>query len=204
MSTVQAPAPGFAEPVTATQACFRGVLWALSHPGRAAELPTTEDARPPRLAAATAALLLTLLDAETTVRLHGSLRDASVLAWLRFHTGTREAATDEGAPFVAVRADQLNAALWSTLPLGSDEAPQDGCTLIVELPLSVDAPLQRLSLRGPGVPGERLLEVAGVPAAFWTHRVALQREFPRGFDMLLARGRDVIAIPRSARVEMLT
>jgi alpha-D-ribose 1-methylphosphonate 5-triphosphate synthase subunit PhnH len=202
MSAIAALAPGFAEPGAAAQACFRGVLWALSHPGRAAELPTTQDARPPRLAAATAALLLTLLDAETAVRLHGALHDASVLAWLRFHTGTREAKGDEAAPFTVARADQLSVALCGALPLGSDEAPQDGGTLIVELPVSSAAPTQRLLLRGPGVQGERLLDVAGVPAAFWQHRVALQTQFPRGFDLLLARERDVIAIPRSTRVEM--
>jgi alpha-D-ribose 1-methylphosphonate 5-triphosphate synthase subunit PhnH len=202
VTTIDALAPGFAEPVTAAQACFRGVLWALSHPGRAVALPATEDAGPARLSAATAALLLTLLDAETTVRLHGSLHDASVLAWLRFHTGTRAAGADEAAPFTVSRADQLTVALWSGLPLGSDEAPQDGGTLIVELPAPTDAPLQRLSLRGPGVPGERLLDVAGLPPTFWQHRVALQGQFPRGFDLLLARERNVIAIPRSTRVGM--
>jgi alpha-D-ribose 1-methylphosphonate 5-triphosphate synthase subunit PhnH len=204
MSVVsEALAPGFADPVTATQACFRSVLWAMSHPGRAVELPTTQDARPPRLAAATAALLLTLLDAEVAVRLHGPLHHASVLAWLRFHTGTREARMDERAAFTVARADQLSVALWSGLPLGSDDAPQDGGTLLVEMPASTSASTQRLSLRGPGVPGERLIDVAGVPSSFWDFRIALQSEFPRGFDLLLARGRDLIAIPRSTSLALL-
>jgi alpha-D-ribose 1-methylphosphonate 5-triphosphate synthase subunit PhnH len=207
VSPVAALAPGFAEPGMAAQACFRGVLRALSHPGRAEELPATQDAGPPRLAAATVALLLTLLDADTAVRLHGALHDASVLAWLRFHTGTREAKADEAVPFTVARADQLNAALWSGLPLGSDEAPQDGGTLIVELPASTEtfraAPLHRLALRGPGVPGERLIDVAGVPRAFWAWRVSLRPQFPRGFDLLLVRAREVIAIPRSTHVEVM-
>ena len=205
---LEALAPAFAEPVTAMQACFRGVLQAMAHPGRVVELPTTQDAGPPLLAPATAALLLTLLDAETTLRLHGTLHRASVQAWLRFHTGTRAAAPGEGAPFTVVRADELDAALWASLPLGSDDVPQDGGTLIVERPLSTDAPghdakVHRLSLRGPGVLGERLIDVAGVPAAFWGYRIALQPQFPRGFDLLLVHGREVIAIPRSSHVAVV-
>jgi alpha-D-ribose 1-methylphosphonate 5-triphosphate synthase subunit PhnH len=196
-------APGFADPVIDAQASFRAVLQAMSHPGRAVELPGMQEAAP-RLQPGTAALLLTLLDAETPLRLHGALHGEAVLAWLRFHTGTRAAAPGAGAPFTAARAGDLNAALWSSLPLGSDEVPHDGGTLIVELPASTDtfraAPLHRLALRGPGVPGERLIDVAGVPSAFWDHRVALQPQFPRGFDLLLVRAREVIAIPRSTHV----
>jgi alpha-D-ribose 1-methylphosphonate 5-triphosphate synthase subunit PhnH len=204
MSAVaEALAPGFADPVIDAQACFRAVLHAMSHPGRAVELPRTQEAAP-RLQPAVAALLLTLLDAETAVRLHGALHADAVLAWLRFHTGTRAAAFGEGAPFTVARAGDLNAALWSALPLGSDEVPHDGGTLIVELPASTvtfrAAPLQRLALRGPGVPGERLIDVAGVPSAFWAWRVSLQAQFPRGIDLLLVRGREVIALPRSTHI----
>jgi alpha-D-ribose 1-methylphosphonate 5-triphosphate synthase subunit PhnH len=205
-AVIESLAPGFADPVIEAQACFRAVLQGMSYPGRAVELPGTQDAAP-RLQPATAALLLTLLDAETSVRLHGALHGEAVLAWLRFHTGTRAAAPGEGAPFTAARAGDLSAALWSALPLGSDEVPHDGGTLIVELPASTDtfraAPLHRLALRGPGVPGERLIDVAGVPAAFWAWRVALQPQFPRGFDLLLVRAREVIAIPRSTHVTLV-
>ena len=65
------------------------------------------------------------------------------------------------------------------------------------------ADANRLSLRGPGVPGERLIDVAGVPSSVWVFRIALQSEFPRGFDLLLARGRDLIAIPRSTSLALL-
>lgn len=191
-------APGFAEPVSAAQACFRVALQAMSFPGRAVALPALAQAGPARLAPATAALLLTLLDAETAVRLHGALHGTAVLAWLRFHTGTRAALPAEAAPFTVARAGDLNAALWTSLPLGSDEAPHDGATLIVELPDT--GTHHRLTLRGPGVPGERSLELAGVPGAFWQHRIALQAQFPRGFDLLLVRGHHVIAIPRSTHI----
>jgi alpha-D-ribose 1-methylphosphonate 5-triphosphate synthase subunit PhnH len=205
-AVVEALGPGFADPVTDAQACFRAVLQAMSHPGHAVELSATQDAAP-RLQPATAALLLTLLDADTSVRLHGALHGEAVLAWLRFHTGTRAAAPGDGAPFTAARAGDLNAALWSSLPLGSDEGPHDGGTLIVEVPASTDtfraAPPHRLALRGPGVPGERLIDVAGVPSAFWAWRVALQPQFPRGFDLLLVRAREVIAIPRSTQIEVM-
>jgi alpha-D-ribose 1-methylphosphonate 5-triphosphate synthase subunit PhnH len=53
------------------------------------------------------------------------------------------------------------------------------------------------------VPGERLLDVAGVPLAFWKHRMALQALFPRGIDVLLARGRELIGIPRSGVITLV-
>lgn len=198
-------APGFDDPVIGTQACFRGVLQAMSHPGRVVELPATQQPRPPALAAASAALLLTLLDAETTVSLVGSLNTVPVWTWLRFHTGTRAPRTGEEARFTVVRAGELEASLWRALPLGSDDAPQDGATLIVEVPLWTDTaatagPVHRLQLQGPGVVGQRALDVVAVPSAFWAHRIALQTQFPRGFDLLLVRGRELFALPRSTRI----
>lgn len=203
---LEALAPGFAEPVLATQACFRAVLRALSHPAQAVEMPAAIDAlqRGP-LAPAAAALLLTLLDADTPVHLHGALNDSRFVTWLRFHTGTRIAARNL-APFSVARADELDATLWTTLPLGTDDAPQDGATLVIEVPSRIGAPSEashRLSLRGPGVPSERLLDVADVPLAFWQHRIALQAQFPRGIDVLLARGRELIGIPRSSVVTLV-
>jgi alpha-D-ribose 1-methylphosphonate 5-triphosphate synthase subunit PhnH len=210
-------------PVAGTQGCFRAALEALSRPGRIVALPAAATAglRVPATRAhdgtadvpmteATAALLLTLIDAECAVRLHGAFDHDAMHAWLRFHTGARVALPGQPAAFTVSRAADLRAAQWEALDLGSDEAPQRGGTLIVEAPrlaapqeelvVPTAAPLIQLQLRGPGIETEQALAVGGLPEAFWRHRIALEPQFPRGFELLLTRGRWLAAIPRSTRI----
>ena len=135
-----------------------------------------------------------------------------MLAWLRFHTGARAALPGEPAAFTVVRAADARAAQWEALDLGSDEAPQRGGTLVVEVPrlaAIADEPwlpnptaLMRLRLRGPGIESEHTISVGGLPESFWRHRMALETRFPQGFELLLTRGRWLAGIPRSTRVTL--
>ena len=212
---------GLRDAVHGTQACFRTALQALSNPGRLCALPWVATAglqvpaacegRAP-MAEGTAALLLTLLDAECTLRLHGSLASDTAHAWLRFHTGVRPALPGENAAFTVVRAAEVASSQWQAIDLGSDEAPQRGGTLIVEVPALADAdnphrivatsPRTTLRLRGPGIEDERQLTVSHVPASFWHYRIALSPRFPQGFELFLASGRWLAALPRSTRVAL--
>ena len=116
------------------------------------------------------------------------------------------------------------AGAWSGLRRGSDEAPQGGSTLIVEVPaLEATAPLSqpsgprcdlqtvfqsdwrsslRLSLRGPGIETAQRLSVGGLSADFWRARIAAQADFPRGVDLLLCCGERIAAVPRSTCIEL--
>ncbi len=201
---------GFADPVHGAQQTFRALLAAMSEPGTLRALPVAAvdglapsdaELRPP-MKLALAATLLTLLDADTPVHLAGSLGSADAAAWLRFHTGAR--AVPGVAAMTAALARDVDAALWRALPLGSDEAPQSGATLFVEVDALSDRPLPggaALKLRGAGIESARDLAVAGLPAAFWQWRIALQPELPRGVDLVLACGERLAAIPRSTRIE---
>jgi alpha-D-ribose 1-methylphosphonate 5-triphosphate synthase subunit PhnH len=201
---------GFAEPVHGAQQTFRVLLGAMSEPGRLHTLHdaaldglATADAelRPP-FALALAATLLTLLDADTPVHLAGVLCAEEARAWLRFHTGAR--ATAEVAAMTAALARDVDAALCDALDLGTDDAPQAGATLFVEVDALSDRPLAgalALKLRGPGIERWRDLAVRGLPAAFWQWRIALQPELPRGIDIVLTCGDRLAAIPRSTRIE---
>jgi alpha-D-ribose 1-methylphosphonate 5-triphosphate synthase subunit PhnH len=214
-------------PVAGAQACFRAALDAMSRPGRIVALPNVATAgmRVPAarsrdgaadvpMAEATAALLLTLLDAECAVRLHGAFDHDAMLSWLRFHTGARAALPGEPAAFTVVRAADACAAQWHALDLGSDEAPQRGGTLIVEVPrlAAVDdepwlpnpAALMRLRLRGPGIEEEHTISVGGLPEEFWRYRLGLEPRFPQGFELLLTRGRWLAGIPRSTQIALET
>jgi alpha-D-ribose 1-methylphosphonate 5-triphosphate synthase subunit PhnH len=211
---------GLRDAVHGAQACFRTALQALSNPGRICALPwvataglqvpSARDGHAP-MAEATAALLLTLLDAECTLRLHGSLASDTAQAWLRFHTGARQALPGESAAFTVVRAADMTPPQWEAIDLGGDEAPQRGGTLIVEVPAlaGADDELQRIAttsarttlrLRGPGIEDERNLAVSHVPESFWHYRIGLSPHFPQGFELFLTNGRCVAALPRSTRI----
>ncbi|HUG21290.1 phosphonate C-P lyase system protein PhnH [Piscinibacter sp.] len=203
--------PGFRDAVHGAQQTFRTLLDAMSRPGRMESLPESaiEGIVPPESALAgrpmsvgTAALMLTLLDAETTVRLAGSLVSSAALSYLRFHTGVRSAWLEELAAFTAARAADVDASLWTRLDLGSDEVPQRGATLVVEVDdLGTGT---RLWLRGPGIESVQPLAVAGLPRDFWLWRTRLQSLLPRGIDLVLVCGARIAAIPRSTRITLET
>lgn len=203
--------PGFRDPVHGAQQTFRAVLDAMARPGRVVALPpsavdglqpppSTLSGRPMSIGAA--ALLLTLLDAETRVRLAGSVASAAALAYLRFHTGVRLAPQSEPADFTLARARDVDAALWSQLDLGHDEAPQRGATLLVEVDALGGDGGTRLRLRGPGIDGAQSLSVSGLSHEFWLWRQRLQSALPRGIDLMLVDGARLAAIPRSSRITL--
>jgi alpha-D-ribose 1-methylphosphonate 5-triphosphate synthase subunit PhnH len=195
--------PGFADPVHGAQQCFRALLDGMSRPGRVVELAPAAIAGivpPPPLCAGAAAVLLTLLDAETTVHLAGAFERPALLAWLRFHCGVRDAGRSSAA-FVVVDALHADAALWSTLNAGSDEAPQTSATMLIQVPaLAADPSGLALRLRGPGVKDAQRLAVDGLAPAFWHARVAQQAIAPRGVDLVLVAGMRIAALPRSTRL----
>lgn len=194
--------PGFAQPVHAAQQVFRALLEAMSRPGRVQTLPagSLEGLHDAGLGRARCAALLALLDGEASVWLHAALRGTGAPAHLQFHTGVRLAAAAEEGAFVVLDAAHAEAALWQALPCGSDTAPQEGATLVIEVP-SLENGLA-LALRGPGVRSVQRLRVGGLHAGFWQARAALECAFPCGIDLILTCGERVAALPRSTRVAL--
>lgn len=252
--------PGLADPERDAQATFRVLMDAMARPGTLHTLPAAAaqgvgrpfDRQGRPLPAGLALLLLTLLDADTTLSGHGELASGAVRAWVRFHSGARELAAHELAPrelathelathelathalgwheraagapsaaepprshFVLASAGALEgdglAAVLQSLPLGSDEQPEQGGTLLLAVealgeaasaPEATGSPRQALTLSGPGIKHRNVLQVAGVPAAFWQYRQALQADFPRGFELIMVCGDTLAALPRSCRIEL--
>jgi alpha-D-ribose 1-methylphosphonate 5-triphosphate synthase subunit PhnH len=184
--------PGLADPVADAQTIFRAVLDAMAHPGRLHDVGG--NLRPPApLAGATAALLLTLVDAETRLWLAPELAPAR--DWLVFHTG---APITDDASAAAFAVSQTLPDL-SRFSAGTDEAPETSTTLIVQVE-NIGAG-QRLRLSGPGLRVPATLAVEGLPADFpdiWAANHAL---YPRGIDLLLVAGTALVALPRGLTVE---
>jgi alpha-D-ribose 1-methylphosphonate 5-triphosphate synthase subunit PhnH len=181
--------PGFADPVRDAQSVFRAVLGAMSRPGRlfrAGELLTP----PAPLAPATAAVLLTLVDAETPVQLAPDL--AAAAEWVAFHCGA--AVTETSSPFIVATAMPP----LDTLDGGTDEAPQNSATLIVQIAALGEGTAYLLS--GPGLKAPAILRASGLPDDFVSAWAANHALFPRGVDLILCAGDTLTALPRTATV----
>jgi alpha-D-ribose 1-methylphosphonate 5-triphosphate synthase subunit PhnH len=75
--------PGFADPVTDAQLCFRAVLDAMARPGQVHRVGGVEAPAP--LCVAAGAALLTLVDHETPLWLDPAA--AAARTWIAFHCG---------------------------------------------------------------------------------------------------------------------
>jgi alpha-D-ribose 1-methylphosphonate 5-triphosphate synthase subunit PhnH len=179
---------GFADPVLDAQATFRAVLEAMSRPGRIHEIAPPPEV-PPGLSPAAAAVLLTLVDAATPLRLGAG---PAAAAWVRFHCGCP--IMEQGAAFVLDPAARL-----PELDPGTEEEPERGATLILEVAALDDAPGWRLT--GPGIRDAHRLRVAGAPPGFLRDWAANRARFPRGVDAILCAGTRIAALPRTVRIE---
>jgi alpha-D-ribose 1-methylphosphonate 5-triphosphate synthase subunit PhnH len=194
---LQSIVAGFNHEAFGSQAVFRVALDALSHPGRVFDMPR-DTALPRHGHGAAAALLLGLLDADTTLWLSPTLANSDAAAWLRFHTGcpiTRDATT---AQFVWVaQGDAMP--LLSSLQLGSDAYPDQSATCVLEVDnLQNDTTAWRLP--GPGIQKERHLRVNGLPLDFAAQWADNHASFPRGVDVFLATTTQVTGMPRTTRI----
>lgn len=183
--------PGFADPVLDAQASFRAILEAMSRPGRIQRI----EARitpPAPLCIAAAAALLSLADADTPLWL-----DAGdvVAEWLRFHCGA-PITPEIGAARFALACG--TAPSLEVLDVGTDEDPQLGATLILQVAGLVAGDGWRLT--GPGIQLEHRLRVLGAPADFTAAWARNHTLFPRGVDVLLCAGDSIAALPRSVTI----
>jgi alpha-D-ribose 1-methylphosphonate 5-triphosphate synthase subunit PhnH len=184
--------PGFTDPVTGAQSCFRAVLDAMARPG---SIHTAGDGLTPPapLARATAAVLLTLLDYDTPVWLDSDA--AAAQPWLGFHCGAPIVPCLDACRFaVALALPRLE-----SLPAGTHEAPEDAATLILQVNRIGNGRSYRLM--GPGLRAPVVLQVDGLPAGFssaWRGNHAL---YPCGVDIVLCAGTSLAALPRSVAVQ---
>lgn len=183
--------PGFADPVLDAQAAFRAVLEAMSRPGRLVQAGSALRAPAPLMPAA-AAVLLALADADTPL---WSDAGADVEAWLRFHCGAPFIAAPEASFVLATGAPPS----LDSLATGSEEKPQGGATLVLQV-VALE-PGSGWRLTGPGIEHEHRLAVRGAPAGFVAAWAANRARFPRGVDVVLCAGDRLAALPRGVTIE---
>ena len=182
--------PGFADPVADAQVAFRAVLSALSRPGSIHRV--AGGLTPPSpLNEAAAAVLLALVDGD--ICLFSSFPSAR--DWVRFHCGSNPISDPAAAGFVL--ADALPD--LATLEHGSDEAPENSATVILQIPSLTHGPAR--TLQGPGLQASATIRAAGLPLDFAVRWAANHALFPRGIDLILCAGDQLLALPRSVTVK---
>ncbi len=192
---------GFGNEALGSQAVFRQALQALSHPGRC--IAICSDAQVPEGAhAASAALLLAMLDADCRVWLSPRLAAGPAALWLHFHTGCTVVSAVEDADFVWVAQDDAMPALH-TMAQGTDAYPDQSATCVIDVAhLSAQAAEGGWALAGPGIQTTQALNVQGLAPDFVAQRAANHARFPRGVDVFLASHNHLAGLPRTTHISV--
>jgi alpha-D-ribose 1-methylphosphonate 5-triphosphate synthase subunit PhnH len=168
------------------QQLFRCILRAMAYPGRRESLG--DDTVP-----AERAVLATLLDAGSSLcDRHGLLPDSD---WPLL--AARPAVAEE-ADFIL--ADGAQAPDF-TPRTGSLAEPEKSATLLLRT-LTLDSGDTLLKLSGPGIRDQQALAVGGLHADWLRHRDDWIAAFPMGVDLILADAGQIVALPRTTRIEV--
>jgi len=188
---------GFTDKVLSAQSTFRLVMDAMAHPGSVYQIATAVEAPRP-LMPASAALALTLCDHDTPIWLDRPMSEAPDVAnWLKFHSGA-PIVTDPSAASFALIADAGALPKLDSFSFGSAEYPDRSTTLLLQVESLTQG--QRYELRGPGINGTVVLRAAIEPKDLFGRLAVNAASFPRGIDVVLIAGGEIVAIPRTTRL----
>jgi alpha-D-ribose 1-methylphosphonate 5-triphosphate synthase subunit PhnH len=177
---------------------FRVLMDAFARPGtihRLGEEIEAIDAMP----ASALAGLYALADFETSIHLSPSLAADSVLVErLRFETLAKRAESAKTASFAVLdaRRDRLHLAAYHQ---GAPDYPDRSTTLFVLVESLSSSPA--LVASGPGIKELRHLSPSDLPSDFLAQWTANRAGFPLGVDIVFCAGTEIIALPRSIRLE---
>lgn len=188
---------GFADTVASSQSVFRCVMNALARPGSVQAMAETIHA-PSSLMLATAAVSLALFDHDTPVWLDDRFASEPAIGeWLRFQTGAPVTRDADRAVF-ALMHGAARMPDFEAFALGTPEYPDRSTTLVIQVDTLTGGP--ELTLSGPGIRGTSALRAGALASNFVTRMQANRALFPRGVDLLLVCGAELVALPRSTQV----
>ncbi len=192
-------APGFESPVTQSQHVFHQAMSALANPGQIFGLGNVLHQAPAPLSLEAAALILALADFETPAWLDAPLRQSpSVAQFLRFHTGSSVTDRQDKAAFAVVSAPQSLDGGLAAFAKGTDEYPDRSTTLIIQCD-RIEA-TAGYALSGPGIEGVRHVYFAPQVPDFLQAWAANHALFPCGVDVILVAAGQILALPRSTKI----
>lgn len=186
--------------VFSSQSIYRLLLNSMARPGKICHLPPLGLEPPEGLSSYAASLALTLLDGETVFSVlpdNQAWRD-----YIRLNTGSRTADNLTLAQFIIMSGREDRPDIVE-INRGSLLFPERGATVIFMVDSISDqgAAGLRVSLRGPGIPGIRELNLEGLHPANLERVIELNREYPLGVDVILCDQKGSLAsIPRSGSI----
>jgi alpha-D-ribose 1-methylphosphonate 5-triphosphate synthase subunit PhnH len=188
---------GFADQALDSARAFRLMLDAMAHPGRILPMPAMIDAPSPLLPTA-ATICLTLCDYDTPLWLDETYRTASVLDYLRFHSGAPIVEEISAASFLLCSASSAPVAL-AQANRGTAEYPDASATLVIQLPTFPSD--EFLTLKGPGIDGTQAFSTCGLAPRFWDLMADNHALVPLGSDLFFATTGGIAALPRSTQIK---
>ena len=197
MNPIGDPGKGFADPIFDAQATFRALQDALARPGSIHSLSRRGIATQGGIPVSAIATLLTLADYSTPVWLKGGCNHPAA-PWLAFHTGAGVIDVPSKAQFALIDGGETEP-LLNGFAAGDDLYPDRSATVLVECRDFTSGPSVRLS--GPGILDSAIIAPSGLRSGFWEEMHTNAAIFPRGVDVILVCGADIIGLPRTTRIE---
>jgi len=192
---------GFREPVLESQQAFRTLLTAMAHPGRLVTFKIP-GAIPRDLQAASWVVLLTLGD--DSLRFWTDLPIDHEARWAIQSVTRVRTVSESGEADLALVTDPFRLSFPLDFPIGTEQEPYLGATLIVQVSSLCSSPSSTSGdafvLSGPGIQRQTALRVRGCPKSFWDWRRSLEAVYPRGLDVLFTHDAELVAVPRSIHV----
>jgi alpha-D-ribose 1-methylphosphonate 5-triphosphate synthase subunit PhnH len=171
------------------QLLFRGLLNAMSRPGSQSDIFSLLEEGPVELA-----VLAVLVDAEVSLAdPHQLLREND---WPLLQAAKR---SPDKADYILCNG---NVAPDFSPKLGTLTSPEQSATLIISV-AELNEGSTHLKLSGPGISGATTLSVDGLSLAWLQAREDWICDFPLGVDLILVAARQLVAIPRTTKVEVL-
>lgn len=172
------------------QQVYRELLDAFSRPGSIKNINAYALDRE-----AYQAVLATLLDGEAT--LADTTQQLSEVDWSLLQAKSKAA---EHAQFILVNGQQAP----SLNPLlGSLESPEFGATICIQVfdfEKNIDS--IALTLSGPGIDVQQDLCINGLHLAWLQQREQWNCNFPLGVDFILASPTEIVALPRTTKIQL--
>jgi alpha-D-ribose 1-methylphosphonate 5-triphosphate synthase subunit PhnH len=197
MTTIAELPAGFADKVLSAQSTFRSVMDAMAHPGSVQHAAASVGTPRPMMPG-TAAIALTLFDHDTPIWLDAGMSETSDVArWLKFHSGA-PVVGDPSICHFALIADAKALPDLAHFALGTNEYPDRSTTLVMQVESLTEG--RMYELRGPGIDGSAMLRATLEPNNLFERLAINETLFPRGIDLLLVSGEQIVAMPRTTRL----
>lgn len=180
-----------------TQQAYRQLLDSLARPGR---LHTIEPSQAygVNIFDQTLDVLQTLLDGEVSFHLVGN--DTETVSEIELRTLANETTLDE-AEFIIVPESAGEEGLLEALTRakrGTIISPEKSSSLIIEVSTLSEGSTYRC--QGPGIESTHEFQTT-LPADFTETLMTVNEEFPRGIDLYLLDGTQILGLSRTTKIE---